>query len=428
MGYAIFSPSALAGAVRAGDSRRYKVDLKGQRKTLIASASENALSSAVCLATFNKTKLRGRDYVSYADFERALVLRCVAKHLRRRLNIRMPNRHGPVRGIIESMLDSTPMSVVRCDIESFYESVCVAPIRDRLVYDTASSSVVRSYLSSFFDTHCAGKGDGVPRGTGLSAVLAELAMRDFDAAVKQIAGVYRYFRYADDIIAFTTGDPDDVLRQIRECLPSSMRLNKAKSYVRRYDKPKESGSNDPQQVSFEYLGYKFSTTPYFGQTSSRSVKVSIADKKIRKLKSRVILSLHDFRRNADDRLLLDRIRFLTSNYRVRRSGQTHISRSRYIRSGIFYNYCHCGVYRVGRRWEQTRLEHDGIELKSLDGFLRSLLRSKSSEFRGIIAAGVSPQRRAELFGLSFYQGFSRRMNARLTPERVSEIKRAWRHG
>src|SRR5690606_18546582 len=95
-----------------------------------------------------------------------------------------------------------------------------------------------------------------------------------------------------------------------------LRFNKSKSDETVLDTVSKPES---KTKSFEYLGYKFSVSSHCGSAKPRSVDVSIADRKINKIKSRLICSLKHFVKHGDPALLEDRIRFLASNYYARRS-------------------------------------------------------------------------------------------------------------
>ena len=428
MGYSVFSTGSLSRVVRAGDSRRFNVDLKNQRDLIITAASDKALTSAVRLDTFHVTTLKGKPCISYGDYERALVLRSIARHLKRRLRVMMPDRNKAVRGVITSLLDSTPMSIIRCDIESFYETIFIDKIRERLLYDTASSAIVRNYFKEYFDTHCTGRFHGLPRGTGLSAVLAELAIRSFDDQVKAMPGVYRYFRYADDIIVFATSDASTTLSLMSSALPKGMQFNRRKTSVCDLTAGLLAENEKPRPAkNFEYLGYQFHVEDESGKPRSRKVSVTISPNKIKRMKTKMILAFRSFHSDLNSELLLDRVQFLSSNYRVKRSGLTHSKGADHIKSGIYYNYQLCGSYKVNKRFELVRSDSSLSELKALDGMLRSLAKSVNSEFRASVTHWMTPLQRTRLLSFSFSQGYSQKMLYRVTPDRVSQIKRAWKN-
>jgi hypothetical protein len=358
--------------VRAGDSQRFGLDLKLEGSEIIEVASAAVLGSEVDLSVYSSTPIRGKPCISYQDYHAHLLLRAIARHLRRRLRISLPNRDRMIMGVIETLLDGTPAYVIRRDITSFYESIPVEPLREKLVFDTASSALVRNYLRKYFETHCPNaESCGLPRGVGLSALLAEISMRGFDAAVKTIPGVFKYYRFSDDIIIFSTTNPDSFLTQLDAALPETMSFNPDKSDE--YFLPgKSSSPND--EIDFEYLGYSFSALQQKERADSRVVNVRVSRKKINKIKSKIILSLKSHAKTGDDLLLRDRLKFLSGNYRVKRSNVTSHKKVSYVHSGIFYNYQMCGTYfvRSGLRHE---LPYDCVELKALDGFYNSILSS-----------------------------------------------------
>ncbi len=427
MAYSVFSTGGLAQVVRAGDSRRFGIDLKNDRNDIIAAASANALAGTITLDNFQSTTLRRRTLVSYRDYEQALILRSIARHLKRRLKVQMPDRNRAVRGVITSLLDCTPMFVIRCDIKSFYESVLVDDLREKLLYDTASSTLVRSYFERYFAAHCSNSQYGLPRGAGLSAVLAEISIRPFDDRVRTIPGVYRYFRYADDIVVFCLKEPTAVLQMMRTALPRGMQFNRSKTKIIDLTAPAVENGGPPRPYKiFNYLGYELKVEDESGRSRSRRLIVTIADDKLKKMQSKIILSFKSFIRDQDSGLLIDRLRFISSNYKVKRSGQTHNKGSIHIKSGIYYNYALCGSYKIGKRSELSRSMQGMDCLKRLDGVLRGML-SANSNFGAIIKANISQIQQTQIRRISFLQGFEKKMLFRVTPERVSVIKRAWRN-
>src|SRR5690606_20203750 len=144
------------------------------------------------------------------------------------------------------------------------------------------------------------------------------------------------------------GKVQDSIDAALKMLPG-MAFNKEKS--REYDFAGDSGnppnSSQPTTARFEFLGYQFTAEQRVKRDRARKIWVSIADKKVRLMKTRVYLSLKSFIKDGDGDMLVDRLRVLTGNYRVNRRGVNAIHRSRYIYSGIYYNYWRCGEYING---------------------------------------------------------------------------------
>ncbi len=313
------------------------------------------------------------------------------------------------------MLDGTPYTVIRRDVSKFYESINADDLRDRLAYNTSIPRVVRHFLLQYFDAHCAPGQLGLPRGVGLSGVLAELAMEPFDRFVRALPGVYRYFRYSDDIVIFCYDHAPDVVTQISTALSAGMQFHTKKRSETNFT----SKGNNP--MYFDYLGYRFLTRSGVN-CDARTIEVTIAPDKIARLKTRVVLSLKQFMKDNNPGLLVDRLRLLTSNYELRRHGVSHWIHKKRVRSGIYHNYRRCGIYN-NKNFISTVPE----ELKKLDDFTHHLLKSKHSEFSARIRARLSPHHLEQINKLSFRLGFQSRRLIKLSNSRLSRAREVWRN-
>lgn len=416
--YRIFSEGSFAGYMRAGDSRRFKVDLKNDRKTVLEAAAKAATTGPATFTNYFHAFIKRRACLSLKDYSQNLILRSVSRYIARRFRVKTRNRDSIVREIIESLGDSTPMYIIRRDIKSFYESLPHEKARQKILHDTFLPIRIKLFIASFFSTFC-GTTYGVPRGIGLSSIVAELAMQTADKRIREIPGVYKYFRYSDDILIFSFRPPQEISSPIEQQLPPGLKLNKEKSSDTIVNCSKKELTT---QRNFEYLGYRFTFNDYCGDKGPRKVTVGICDRKISKLKSRIICSLKSYEKTKNYNLLLDRIRFISSNYHVLRKGAATVKSSKYVKSGIYYNYQLCGTYQGAER-----NPHSGNELKALDAFYNSLLSGPSSTFSKNFSLPIQAHRLAKLKEISFYKGFSKKMMVRLQPDRVQEIKGLWRN-
>lgn len=414
--FAALHEKQLRRHVRRGDGRRYGIDLGAGLDPLVQQISSRAVDGQIDISTFHETRINRKPCVSYRDFECTLVLRAVAAAVRRRYRVVLPNRDRIVRAVIASMLDAAPYHVIRRDFRSFYETIPTEALKERLVRDRALSSATRSYIGHYFETHCRG-GRGVPRGVGLSTVLAELFMERFDKKVREIPGVYRYFRYSDDILIFCFGDPSVIASELDQIIPDGMAFNpnRSKHYTETFDQ----SSGAPGMRSIDFLGYRLTAaSPWKQKKDPRSVTVDIARRKTAKIKTRIILSLRQFQLDNDVDLLIDRLRFLASNYCVDRQGVTH-RHDEGVRGGVFFNYRLCGRHGP---------DHEVLlptALKELDAFLGYLVASRKSEFYSRIS--MRNGLRDKLLRIRFTAGFSKRMFVRFKWDRMTEIRAAWRN-
>lgn len=405
---------AFAGAFRAGDSRRFGVDLKKNRAAVISNAIATATTGFLAYAPIHATFVKGRKCSSITDYSQALILRIVAKFIARRFRVEVKNRDRIVKGVIETLTDSTPLYIVRRDISSFYETLPIERTIKRLTHEVFIPASLRQHLNCFFSTFCSGATTGLPRGICVSPILAELAMEEFDKSVKHLPGVYKYFRYSDDILIFSYKPTADIEAALPTLLPKGMSFNATKSASISLDCEDKSLK---RVRSLEYLGYCYRVSDLCGSNDPRKVLVGVSDRKISKLKTRIFCCLKVYQKDKNFQLLQDRLKFLSGNYIVYRHGVTSVKSSNFAKSGIYYNYRLCGTHEKG-----YSKSYDGAELKALDGFYQSLVRPASA-----IGSNFDTSERQRLKEISFFKGFELKLITRFTAHRVQEIKGAWRN-
>jgi hypothetical protein len=321
----------------------YDIDLKANRDAIIADAVA-AADDPARLDHFNQFPLGAKSGFSYSDYGTVLTLRAIATIVKRRYGVEMPSRGSIVRGVIQGLGDASPFCVLRRDIRSFYESVPTGQVKTELLVRSILPARIHRYLERFFDLHCPSP-HGLPRGLSLSAVLAEWIMRDFDKAVWAIPGVVRYYRFSDDILVFSTAEMAEVCHSVESALPSGLEFSESKSHNVHFSVSKDEPTTNRE---FEYLGYRFSApTGSINTKKSRRVSVSIAQRKLDRAKSRLIVSAKELLRTGDGDTFLKRVRFFTGNYRIWRANPLLTTGQRTIKSGIYFNYRHCGEYRNG---------------------------------------------------------------------------------
>jgi hypothetical protein len=370
------------------------------------------------MSDYNEILAGGKPCVSYSDYPMTLVLRALTNNLRYRSKVQMPNREEIVRGVTQAISEATPMAIHRRDVTSFYESVPLTGLKSELLDSALLSPRARNVLKEFFNIHCGGAEVGLPRGLPVSAVLAELVMRRYDEQIRAHPGIYRYYRFSDDILIFAHDLRLDVDKMLTSILPTQFKLNPAKlsSIVL-------SGidAKTHPYKSFEYLGYDFHLSNVAVEKGAqRAYSICIAESKIKKLKSRVILSAKRLKADGDANLFMDRIFFLTGNYRVARSRINIRAPKRRVKSGIYFNYRHSVESD-----DHPLLPRNSVRLKEMDGFLYSLLWGKKSEFHQVMNQKLSVVNRRNLRKAGFYKGFERALMRRFRPARIREIKAAW---
>lgn len=327
------------------------------------------------------------------------VLRQIAKNIRQLYQTKPGNRNSIISQIDNLLKDNYPYIIIRTDISDFFESVDQKKLIEKLVADqllsTNSIRIVKKILWDY-SALSGSKGNGIPRGLGVSSDLAELFLKEVDRKIKSLDGIVYYARYVDDIFILIapdlTIDPNTYLPKIRSLVSDvGLSLNESKtSQITRDDHSKR----------IEYLGYEFSL-------KSSVPEIDITKSKFDRIKFRISQSFRLYERhrhtNAKSayRLLIKRIKFLTSNTRLSNSkGNAFV--------GVYFSNINVNCYR---------------RLKALD----MLLAHNINKIQSISL-------REKLTNLSFEKGhrektfsrFNRRFRANQKDE-FSQIVEAWRN-
>jgi Reverse transcriptase (RNA-dependent DNA polymerase). len=415
-----FSSRNLRSEVRSTDGDDYGIDFTQSLDDYIAEAEAVVADPLPALQTFNRFRSGTRSVVSYSSYPTVLALRVLGSFLRRKYSLQTETREAVSRGLIQALADSSTMRILRRDIASFYESVPTSVVKEELLYRDVLPPRARRMLETFFEIHCVAD-VGLPRGLGLSAILSEYVMKPVDAAIRLIPGVYRYHRFVDDIIVFSTPEGRNISRALAAALPAPMCLSRSRSKCDDVVLPRPHG-NDSSRISFDYLGYSYEATLAHSPKKPRKIRVGIASAKINRLKSRLILTARQLLQDNDSRLFTDRIAYLTGNYRfVKRRPIASTGRS-VVKSGIFYNYRYCGSYSG-----EVRVSHDMAELRRLDWFLQHVILGGRSPLGFKVLQLLSATELARAQRLSFAQGHLRAFDCGFDSARVSAIREAWKN-
>jgi hypothetical protein len=411
-----FSPRALRSEVRSTDGWDYDIDFSQPITEHIEQATE-IFDDPTVLDQFNVFPLKGKVAISYSHYATVLVLRTLSTYIRRRFDVGLQTREDITKGLIQALGDATPIHVVRRDIRSFYENVPTEALVEDLLYTTALPAKARRLLERFFELHCSGT-CGLPRGLGISATLAELALQKFDASIRRLPGVYRYHRFVDDMILLCN-DPRGVSTALEQMLPAPMKLHPRK----RFDVDISASSVVRTDFAeFEYLGYQYKVQLNPKRGEARQVDVGVAQAKVDKMLTRMITASRAYYMNENFPLFQRRIQFLTGNYRFVKKRPLSTTGSSTVRSGIFYNYKLCGIY-CGNQFVTSRMP----ELRKLDWFLQNSILGSRHFLGRNLRLRLSAVQMESLRKLSFTQGHLRAFNVSLTSSQVDEIKGIWKN-
>lgn len=422
-----FSKDALESAFRRVDNGHYEFARNHHHRRLYIGDIANKIQYGTFGFSHIKKKTI-RDFYAYRTSKLGdeLVLRRLTAIICQAYRIKQADRTAIVKQIVSLIEEGAPKYILRLDIASFYETIDRERILEKIRGDRRVSNYSLSLLEKFFNRLAAVLPNGLPRGMGVSAVLSELYLADLDQKIRQAPGVYYFARYVDDIIIFSNSHPAELQRNIEKWLPTGMTLNTNKCHsfymgcrcthhcIHQPNPCPCTGRKcacKPENDKYhelDYVGYRIKFSDVIKKTNSRQETViRISEKKVKKIKSRIIWAFVAFRGDHKFDLLHQRIRFLTENHTLKAA----MSKGN-LKTGIRYNY---------------PLITDKADLKNLDVFLRNILSSSKTTFGLNVLPLLNFDQRASLHKLSFMSGFNANRSRRLPSTLVKTIRRCWKH-
>lgn len=286
-----------------------------------------------------KTGKDGKDlYILENSLANLLVIRQLIYNLKKTHKIEMTSRHAimtSLKSIFESKLK---FFLIRTDIDSFFESIpqhkLLARLENNGLLSHRSLSMIKGILKSYNSLKSDPENTlGVPRGIGISSMLSEIYLQDFDAKIKGRREVVYYARYVDDIIIVLSDlglheNIEDYYQTLSNDLFTSGLKLKSQG-----DKKCQLCKID-EDVSFTYLGYEIVIS--YDNKKKRCVTFDMSSKRKEKFKNRINLAFNHFtvlsKYNLHKALrdLFDSLHFICGNYRLANA------KSR-VKAGIFFN-------------------------------------------------------------------------------------------
>lgn len=378
-----------------------------KKKELIDSAYSSSLSSELSFSTV-QIKRNGKSCYTLKDFDQVLLSRSLANNLRKVLD-KSKSRNQISRQLVQHLKEGTSYRIYRLDIKSFFESVEFSTIRSSLEKSKVSNQT-RLLISSIIKGLNQPDNKGIPRGLEFSPSLAELVLSDFDKEMKNHKDVFFYCRYVDDIIVITTSfeDKKTFLKCIKSKLPNELSLNYNKQKVIFVDSRTK---QDKVVATFDYLGYSYSvrdTETKANKNLFREVDISLSTSRMKKIKTRISRSLFCFSKDGNFEILKQRLDFLTSNRLMKDKKSKRI-----IATGIYYN--------------NVNLTDDSESLIELDEYLKKTILGYSCKRGANFTNILSKNQKRELLKFSFMNGYRNNNYKKFSPNKLGEIKNAWRY-
>lgn len=411
-----YNPNTLASVLRKRDFLGIPThNREAFRNDTINAATQSALNIFNNTNPITKFHLKKKSAFRIKELENDLVVRKLSLNLKKIIKTHQMSRSFIVTILQHFLEESVALRVYRLDIKSFYESFSINEIENKLFSLRKISPHSKQLIKALLSYYSTIGGEGLPRGMAISAILSDFMMEEFDSSTRNHPNVYLYGRYVDDIIIITNHDEDefDLIDEIKHQLPKGLHLNERKQAIKSLpDKHKALGKQQKPSLRFsiDYLGYQFHIYDKPKDSEDRQifrlVQVEIAQNKIKKIKLRIIRTFIDFLKTRNASLLLDRIKYLTSNFSIidKNTGKRKLA-------GIYHSY--------------PLLSPKSQSLAELDKFLRNAILSKKGAIFFKSSSLIPSSLKRRLLAQNFTRGHANRHFIYFSPTKINQIQECW---
>ncbi|TLS83838.1 hypothetical protein FD722_06675 [Photobacterium damselae subsp. damselae] len=389
-----FNPKSLMNIISDDDIKKHCLGKdKSEIMTAITSISYHVSQDDFKFEKITKRRIDNKEekYIFFTkDKNEFFAIKKINHILKRIYKIEHNGRNEILKQVIDIINDGSSYQIIRADIKSFFESVNRSILIDKIKKDSLLSSLMIKKLNALDRFLLSENFSGLPRGLSLSSTLSELYLRNFDRSIKSNSNVYFYSRYVDDIIIICLDNINEVEDLVRKKLEElDLSLND------KYKKINNIKKND----EFDYLGVKF-------RFDKKSVDFLLSSNKINKIKTRIIKSIVDYGINKNESLLLERIEFLTGNYKLYTKTE-----SNNLKAGIYYN---------------NQYINNFSQLNELDSFLRKSLTAKKGSLSKITKT-IPSDTVSKCMRYSFFRGYINKKIINLSDKKTIQIVRCWKY-
>jgi hypothetical protein len=371
---------------------------------------KNEVSKYINAETLSPLRLRESIQKRKLCYSPTLVSQaCIIEHLncllKWKFKVKVGNRNETIRNIIAHLRDTSPMTVFRTDIYSFYESIDRKKLLSIILKEHFLPRREKQLLLSFFEELDKSAIKGLPRGIPISATLSEIYLSTFDLKCRSVDDVIFYSRYVDDIfiLLLDLKNKVDLKNDISSKLPEELNLKDNKTFVRKLKKVR---SENVQFEAFDFLGYRFLPAQNKTSDDTRGFLVSISPNKIGDLKSKISKSFISFLKSKNYPLLKNRVEYLTGNILLPSNN------NRGLKSGIYFNY-------------PEITEFDGNGLGELDRHLKMHIYSHNCHIVNS-AQYFSKTQKKQLSKYSFIGGHKNKFTKKITIEDFLRVTKAFK--
>lgn len=371
----------------------------------LATVEETIAKDGYKLSAFKRQKMAHGEVISPSNITDDFALRKLNDNIKRVFSVKTTDRNSVLPQIKVLLNEGGEFWLRKYDIAKFFESIPVGKSLDIIKSDPRLSYESKQILNKLFSNSSIIESTGLPRGISISSTLSELYMRKFDAECRKLDNCYFYTRYVDDIFMLFHEDPGDLTSAL--ILPEGLTFQPTKT-LELHHRQKGPVQTSDGGSSVTYLGYEFDFKS-FNKDKPTKLQVGIAAKKIKKIKTRIMLTLFDYCRTKNYSLLKSRLTFLASNYNIGKD----TARGK-LYAGVHFNHLLIDKER-----------HD--DLKEIDTFLCRSLCSANGSLGQKLNPLLTAKERRELMKISLMQGFQEQIVRVFAPDHLLEIKRVWAH-
>lgn len=412
----------LRRSIGYSDIYRYDILSNEEMRKVTINESITQLENGTIFNGFLKSQLiNDKEAFIVSNATSIPVLKLLSENLKSVYSVKASNRDTIIPLLKSFIQENTSYSIFRFDIKEFYESFDRQKVQEKIKSDSFISKSSLRVLELLFIELNRINSKGLVRGLGISSIISELMMKDFDLKIKKNKNIFYYARFVDDIVLICspTTKRSDIKANLSQMLPTPLEFHNSgeKIYYSTLNKTNNTPSNNiTHSDEFSFLGYSFSASNNVNKNDKifnlrkRHVNVGISKNKVYKLKNRLRQSFIKYLcgkppMGTDYEELLLRLKFLTGNYYLPMNN--HGIR---IKSGIYYNYKHINKLS---------------DLDELDRYLRFLLFSRKNKLSRRISRSIPIDLRRELSHFSFKKGHVDKKFHKFSMDELKTINRAW---
>ncbi len=389
-------------------------DRERHQHRIVKLAIKEAQSGLTLKNPFQKFNLKKIDFYRLNNVPTRVVIRKCEFNLKKMTMRDTYNRDTTCDQLTQFLREGVPYRVYRLNIRDFYESFDSAQVIKQIQSIRHLAPQTKKILATLLHHYETSGRSGLPPGMSLTTTISNFLLSDFDNYLKNHEVVYFYSRFIDQlvIITNTNEEPIEFERDANHQLPCGLRFadrHETKKGPWSFSDSTGLKRSDGQELAIDYLGYHFSVSNPKGakKGSYRLIDINISSKSLSEIKSRIVRAFLEFTKTREADTLIDRIRFLTSNFVV-------INKTTGVRQM-------CGIYHSYPRIT----DHAG--LLELDRFLRNIILAKKGRVYSKTTSVLDAKLKRKLLSFRFSDGYKTKRIVRFSRTELANFQRYWNH-